>query len=495
MSTSTVLSGTRFEPRPPPDAARILSAASGTAHAIQGSIWIVFFLLAVVQPFYMLLGDTTMGPYRLYLFVAALPVFAALAQGRAGRIILPDILLMAYAVWMFVASFVVHGSQMKVPFMVAQVVETVVPYFLARVLIRDAANFRFFIRWFLRVILLLLPFALIEMVTNQKLLLQLYGAIPEIVVFRAVNHEPRMGLHRAQGPFEHPILFGVFCAMAFALAWRALPSPKATLAQRMFWPTVCVVGTFSSLSSGALSALILQGILLAWDMILRNVKQRWRIFALSFAGIYLILSLIMDSAPLLYMISNLTFSGGSAWNRVMIWQFGSAEVIRHPIFGIGFKDWIRPDWMVPSVDNYWLLIAMRYGLVGFGLHTGAFLTLLWQVGRVDLSREPEATGRSRSAYLIALTGLSVALGTVFIWSASYSMFMFMLGAGAWICILPPHSAAAAPVTPGDGTPEATSGGHRRAVPRYTRFPPTSPSASGSRAHRPQGAATPTRTPV
>ena len=31
--------------------------------------------------------------------------------------------------------------------------------------------------------------------------------------------EPRLGLARAFGSFEHPILFGVFCSMAFATAW------------------------------------------------------------------------------------------------------------------------------------------------------------------------------------------------------------------------------------------------------------------------------------
>jgi hypothetical protein len=31
--------------------------------------------------------------------------------------------------------------------------------------------------------------------------------------------EPRMGLERTFGPFDHPILYGVFCASAFSLAY------------------------------------------------------------------------------------------------------------------------------------------------------------------------------------------------------------------------------------------------------------------------------------
>lgn len=472
MSTSTVQSGTQFSAadrararvrdrkRPVPLPAPPAAAAA----PIQGSIWIIVFLISVVQPFSFMLGETTLGPYRLFLFLAATPVFAALAQGRAGRIILPDILVIAYSFWMFFTIFVIDGMEMKAPFMVAQVVETMVPYFLARVLIRNAANFRFFIRWWMIVGLLLLPFAFIELLTNQKLLLQLYAGVPGGVAFKPVNYPQRLGLNRVQGPFEHPILFGVFYAMAFAMAWRALPPADASPLRRSYWAGISVIGTFCSVSSGALSAVMLQIVLLGWDIVLRNFKARWRVFAMGFVAVYLVLSLVIDSSPLLYMISRLTFSSGTAWNRVLIWEYGSAAVLQHPIFGNGFHDWARPDWVGASVDNYWLLITMRYGLVGFALHAAAFLLIFWKVARADLSGAPVIEGRCRSAYLISLAGVSTAIATVFIWSASYSMFMFLLGSGVWIITQAPRPAATR-----EAPAEAPPPGRDRA-PRYTRFP-------------------------
>ena len=47
-----------------------------------------------------------------------------------------------------------------------------------------------------------------------------------------------------------------------------------------------------------------------------------------------------------------TFSTTSAYNRIIIFEYGSAEVMRNPIFGIGLGDWIRPVWMSDSMDNF-----------------------------------------------------------------------------------------------------------------------------------------------
>ena len=52
------------------------------------------------------------------------------------------------------------------------------------------------------------------------------------------------------------------------------------------------------------------------------------------------------------MIDNLAFDAKTGWGRTEIFQYGAAEVLRHPIFGIGLNDWVRPWWRKPSVDNF-----------------------------------------------------------------------------------------------------------------------------------------------
>ena len=88
------------------------------------------------------------------------------------------------------------------------------------------------------------------------------------------------------------------------------------------------------------------------------------------------------------LITYLTFNSGTAYWRLHIWNFGSAEVWRNPLFGIGLNDWARPSWMwTASVDNFWLLTAMRYGIPAFLLLVAGIAPNLVGIVRPDLPTE------------------------------------------------------------------------------------------------------------
>ena len=43
-----------------------------------------------------------------------------------------------------------------------------------------------------------------------------------------------------------------------------------------------------------------------------------------------------------FIIQNLMFNPQTADGRLVILEYGSAEIARHPVFGIGLNDWVRP---------------------------------------------------------------------------------------------------------------------------------------------------------
>ena len=148
-------------------------------------------------------------------------------------------------------------------------------------------------------------------------------------------------------------------------------------------------------------------------------------------------------------------------------------MLRHPLFGIGLSsDWGAPWWRPPSVDNYWLVVAMRYGLPALAFTVAGHRAACG----ADLARRglTEEAASYRKGYLIALAGLFLVLGTVHIWGAVSVFIMFYLGAGAWIY-------AAEPRRPGP----------RDAAPRAARADRTAGSRGGgdgaAREQRPQQA--------
>lgn len=430
---------------------------------------VLIMLICAVQPVYFYLGSTLLTPLRLLLLVAFVPMMLAWLNGKAGRIILPDLMMLGYSCWTFVAAFVNHGTALPAALLVAQMVETVGPYMMARLYIRSLDSFRFFVRSYLTIILILLPFLAFEAVTRIPILVQLYEMLPGLHVHSNVNYEQRMGLTRAQGPFEHPILMGMFCALPVALAWYTLQSMNKTTMTRVWWVLACTAGTFFTVSSGPLFGIIAQFGLMGWDIVMSSYQKRWVFVMWMIVLLYILADIVIESPPILYFITHATFSGATAWNRVLIWEYGSAEVMRHPIFGISFNDWTRPAWMVSSFDNFWLLIAMLNGLVGFGLMVGAILIIMIRLGFAKLDHVPEIS-TCRRGYLLSFTGIAIALGTVWLWSGTYVVLMFFFGAAVWMLDharkpgTEPAGLEATPDSPASAQPE------RPGRPRYTRFP-------------------------
>ncbi|MGJ5620528.1 O-antigen ligase family protein [Sulfitobacter sp. MF3-043] len=425
---------------------------------------IAIMLLSFVMPFFFSIGGLKLSAYRLYLLVAAFPVVIGWMKGNAGPIRSADILVIAAALWMAAALFINHGIAAQWEFSGMLVVETVVPYLTARVLIRDYASFRTFVWWYFTIVLLLLPFALFENLTGKSVLLDLFR--PVFQVYYKVNQEPRMGLFRAQVSFPHSILFGAFCASAFALSWYVLSHEKGIF-KRIIRPFLVGTAVFSSLSSGAFLAIILQAFLTAWDEILKSIKNRWKIFAIIFSILYIILELASNRNAFQIIASELTFSSGSAWNRIHIFNNSIDDIFGNPFFGIGLKEWTRPSWMKSSVDNFWLLVALRYGIPAFIMLGLAAIMTCWRVGRTPLTG---LYARARTGYLIAFASLSMAAFTVHLWDAAYCFLMFLLGCGMWFV----DTDQAADVGQTGGK---TASGKRTI--RYTRFSQKSSGASGA----------------
>ncbi|MEL6208860.1 MAG: hypothetical protein AAFR44_01485, partial [Pseudomonadota bacterium] len=116
------------------------------------------------------------------------------------------------------------------------------------------------------------------------------------------------------------------------------------------------------------------------------------------------------------------------------------SVGNHPWFGVGRGEWERPSWMVASIDMFWLLPAIRYGLpAAIFLHI-AFLAMVLTIAFKKIT-DPRINAY-RTGFLICLMGFYLAGWTVHYWKSIYLLFMFFLGAGSWMLAAQSQTAAA-----------------------------------------------------
>lgn len=398
-------------------------AIASPADQASGPVWTAqLFLLSLMVPFFLPLGTLVLMPHRIVLLVLFVPLMVRLLTRGAGPVLAVDWLMLGSALWAGVALFVNQTVIEAIEGSGIHLIEFFGGYLLARVAIRNAADFQKVIWTFFILILCLVPFAAIESLTGRAVLLEF---LPGTSV-RPVNAGIRLGLRRAQTIFAHPILFGVFVSTGLGLFWYVL-RPRWL---RYLAAPLVAVGTLFSLSTGALIAVVMQALFISWEVILRTVKSRWRLFAvLSVIG-YFAIDILSNRSPFHVLVTYATFYQGSAYNRILIWQFGTENVLANPVFGLGFNDWVRPSWMRSSVDNFWLLLAMRYGIPTIGMILAALFIILRRVSRTVLEMPQDQ--RARAGYLVTFGGLFIAGGTVHYWHAMMAFSMFIFGSGVWI---------------------------------------------------------------
>jgi O-antigen ligase len=406
----------------------VTGSNAGALPGLWPALPVTCLLVALVLPWVPSLGSFSISAYRLVLLAMVGPCIVAWLSGKAGKVRPAEILLLGYCAWCGLSIVIVHGFGSAIEPAGMLFVETMGAYLVGRHYVRSARDFTAVVRLLFCLVLILLPFAIFETLTGYKILLNISSAV--LPTIPEVYNEPRWGLSRVQSTFDHPILYGVFCGSLLALAHMVL-GRNAPFVWRWAMSGCIVLAAFLSFSSGPLTALVAQVLLLLWSSVFHAIKSRWRILGTLVLIVYLLLELTSDRSVPAIFISMFAFDSQSALYRLAIWEYGGEAVRQAPWFGVGFGDWPRPGWMSPSIDMFWMVPAIRHGLPAVILMALAFLAA---VGAMARPRRPldEDSETCRTALLIVLAAFFIVGWSVHFWNATYVLFMFLLGSGMWL---------------------------------------------------------------
>lgn len=428
---------------------------------------VTLYLFCVVVSIFFFVGPLYMNTLRLMLLVLLVPLAFKLATGQYGRLIITDGLFLAYFLWS-IAALAVNNPADVVQQSGSTGAEFLGGYLLGRAYVRSRGAFIALCKQLAICVLVILPFGLLEARTGNAFIPDLIRSIPSLFSVPDVNIPGRMGLNRVQNSFNHPIHYGLFCSVVFSLNFIALQGKIAT-PWRVISSALIGLGCFLALSSGALLALLLQLGLISWAFVFKQVTWRWWLLLGLGVLAYIVIDVLSDRTPVRVFMSYATFSAHTAYWRGLIFEYGLQNAIDNPLFGIGLNDWERPEWMYgDSMDNFWLVAAVRFGFPAAIFIMAGYLYVLFKVMFRKIDGDEELW-RIRRAWVFSFMGLTFTLCTVHIWTNIYSFVFFMFAAGIWLIFEEPRGAANAPPgTPGDTdgrSGETTTG---RPSP-YTRF--------------------------
>lgn len=409
------------QPHPTGSGAPIASSARISGPVLAFAV--LGYLLLAPPQFTQEIGGFVLPPYRVFLLGGFFYVLTAILGGQL-KFRLPDTCIFLAAAWIAFALSMSMGVERAISGAGSQFVDIAVAYFFARVAIKTPRDLRMFLVLFAPGLGAIGGLIALESISHSYIVQNIASAITgRPVVLPPINGGNfRLGLLRAPGPFPHPILAGIF--LGSFLSIYALSGLRG-------WPRIAgicaAVFGFFSISSAAILAIFVGSVLLAYNWISELiVNLGWRIF-LMFAAITALTVEFSTNIGLFGFISR--YLAMSSWNgfyRRLIWQFGSESVQRNPLFGLGYADWARLEWMTSSVDNYWLLLAMQYGLLPpFAIILAVIVTLV-KVGRQSGS-QALLDQRLLRGIAIALAVFALGLVSVAVWLEVQAWFFMLLG--------------------------------------------------------------------
>lgn len=411
------------------------SAATGTVPApaleeVQkaspaAKILIVLFMLTLCLPFSGRVGALRLAPSTFYLLLAFLPFCWVWLIRRRKSLCLPDLCMWLFWLWASAALVIGGGLAPNIEPIGLHLLQSVGGYAAGRVLVSNAASMRFMIRTALGALVLATPFVLVEFLGSRPLILEMASKIAPTLP--TVNMSPRLGFHRVQAFLEHPILYGIFSASLFSLVVVGLRRGRPMA--RWSWGFVPILNAIVSLSTGALLSLNMQFGLLLWNRVFVRHRRRWYVLAAACVVGYVVLDILTVRTPFHTFVRYATFNSGSSYNRILIWEYGTAVVAANPWFGIGIGEWDRPSFMSSSMDNFWLVQAVRYGIPALVLIAAIPISIILRSRNHDDA--PEATRQLMLAGNVALVSTVVAIVSVHIWNATYIWLTFLMGACVW----------------------------------------------------------------
>lgn len=363
------------------------------------------------------IGPLRLSPMRVALILLFVPAVLTLVGGRAGRLRAVDFLVFGFSAWAFVSLSVVHGVSRAIESGGILMIETFAAYLVGRAYVRSPGELRRLIPVLFVVVLVVSVMAIPEFATGRNLI---YGASKQ---------NQRYGFSRSAATFDHPILYGAFCISALGLVWYSLPRRRSVL--RTLAGGYVVFAALLSISSSAVSAAAFQMMMIAYESTTRRLRGRWLMAAGALAIMLCLLSAASNRPLMRVALNHLTLNSATGYYRLHIWTHGTQNVIDNPLFGIGQNDWVRPPWMYsPSVDAFWLALAMTYGLPGFACLAGGTVLLLWQVKNAPI--DPRFR-RLRRGWLLSVSSLILLSFTVHFWNALLVWFFMLLGMGVCLC--------------------------------------------------------------
>jgi len=369
------------------------------------AIWLVLIgiLMPAAMTFY--IGGAKFYPARAIIVLLLIPAVFVLSR-RGRRFVLCDLFACATSAWM-IGAMLLNQQYDLISSAVAEVLEFLGAYIVARAFIFEKTALNIFVEGLKYVVIIMIAFAVLDHVSGRLIthdtVARLWGLYPW-------EPEFRHGMLRATSIFDHPILYGTFCAVAGAIFFYS----ERIQTRRMFYVGICLFGCFLAMSSAPILSFGVVIFVYCYDQMLKKYHWRWKAFTIAIVTMLIVIYLSTNN-PTSWIVSHLTLDPSTGYFRKATWERSFYNISFSPITGYGFNLFGDPNEFFDkaSVDSVWLVVALRFGIpmVIFLLLTNfaSFFPSSQSpnIRACDIYLKSMSTGMTLAVMVLTLAGLTV----------------------------------------------------------------------------------------
>lgn len=274
----------------------------------------------------------------------------------------------------------------------------------------------------------------------------------------------RDGKYRAFGPFLIHLSLAEFFILSMPFVLYCLEKAKRVWVKLVFWASLglCLFGVYATDSRTSLiSALCIIAAYLVFKGLRYQIERKESplrpLIALVILGLVVIAPIAIG---LVFRKIGWENAFGESGSRTMQLVIGIPKVAHRPVFGYGvgnsgFVLNFKPDGHTPTIDNYYLSVALDAGIPAMLAFALLPLTMMWIGFRRAARKDPDAP----MFLAFALAGLGFALVRLTLSQyENINFFYILLGTFvALVLLVREEQAAAAPA------PAADKGRRRRRI--------------------------------
>lgn len=389
------------------------------AFAVAQPVWpLVLILYTSLLPseVHVALSGQYFYPPRILSILLIPWVIKRALQGKF-RIHLADAGVLLGCAWMVFSFAIYYGTATDTFRAIAIAFDIFMPYLLARMSITSFTDLRRVLIFFSPGILVAGSLLVLESISHTAIVKPaasaIFGRLPQFaaggVADPARTYEGfRFGLLRADGGFPHPILAGLYLVSSLMIY---------SMSRLRGWPLfagiISGMTAFFTVSSTAFLSFFLFLGFRVYDRV-QSVTSflNWRRFILITSLPLLVLQFGSKNGAVA-ILGRYALDPQTAFYRRLIWEYGGRSVLKHPWFGIGFSSYERLPWMIESIDNYWLLLAVRHGILAPLLIFCTVIPTIWLLATRGIRRKEDdrklSVGLACSLFMMSLLVFTVAM--------------------------------------------------------------------------------------